>query len=86
MTLPLPPSQPIPTLKTDITPVNNAGPAASYGADDTVSWESAALRFPSLFTNDFGPAALLFPQPSLTTALSYGEDVTNSNGINSPPC
>ena len=38
------------------------------------SYSSAALRFPTLFNSDFGPSALLFPQPSITTPLSYGED------------
>ena len=51
----------------------------NYGANVAISWESVTLRFPPLFTNDFGPAALQFPQPSLTTVLSYGEDVTNSS-------
>ncbi|KAH8102781.1 hypothetical protein DFH11DRAFT_1494588, partial [Phellopilus nigrolimitatus] len=38
----------------------------------------AALSHP--FTNDFGPAALLFPQPSLANPPSYGED-TSSRAI-----
>ncbi|KAI5121480.1 hypothetical protein M0805_003936 [Coniferiporia weirii] len=46
----------------------------AYG--QTWNDSSMALRFPTLFTNDFGPAALLFPQPSLVTALSYGEDAS----------
>ena len=37
------------------------------------------LRFPSLFSNDFGPSALLSVQPSLSAAMNYGEDVTNSS-------
>lgn len=36
------------------------------------------LRFPSLFSNDFGPSALLSVQPSLSSAMNYGEDVTNT--------
>ncbi|KAA1475739.1 hypothetical protein DENSPDRAFT_784052 [Dentipellis sp. KUC8613] len=39
----------------------------------------ASLRFPSLFSNDFGPAALLYPSPSLTNGMSYGEGVRNNN-------
>ena len=39
------------------------------------SWNDGTLRFPSLFTDDFGPAALLFPQPSLGISMSYGEDI-----------
>ncbi|KAH0833816.1 hypothetical protein J3R83DRAFT_10977 [Lanmaoa asiatica] len=37
------------------------------------------LRFPSLFSNDFGPSALLSMQPSLSSAMNYGEDVTNTS-------
>lgn len=32
-----------------------------------------ALRFPSLFTSDFGPSALLDPAPSVTPSINYGE-------------
>ncbi|KAH8105711.1 hypothetical protein DFH11DRAFT_1550220 [Phellopilus nigrolimitatus] len=42
--------------------------------------QSSTLRFPPLFTNDFGPATLLFPQPSLANPLPYGED-TSSRAI-----
>ncbi|KAG6867543.1 hypothetical protein C0993_001411 [Termitomyces sp. T159_Od127] len=35
-----------------------------------------ALRFPSIFANDFGPSALLDPAPSLTTSISYGEGLS----------
>ncbi|KAI5999944.1 hypothetical protein EDD15DRAFT_2160144 [Pisolithus albus] len=34
------------------------------------------LKFPSLFSNDFGPSALLSASPTLTTPMNYGEDVT----------
>ena len=44
--------------QTDTTSTNNANSTMNYGADVTVSWESAALRFPSLFTNDFSPTAV----------------------------
>ncbi|KAF9074332.1 hypothetical protein BDP27DRAFT_1416219 [Rhodocollybia butyracea] len=37
-----------------------------------------SLRFPPLFSNDFGPAALLYPSPTLTTPMNYGE------GLNAP--
>ncbi|KAG6818666.1 hypothetical protein H0H93_003012 [Arthromyces matolae] len=33
----------------------------------------SALRFPSLFNNDFGPSALLHATPSVTTSMNYGE-------------
>ncbi|KAG6886695.1 hypothetical protein C0992_002785 [Termitomyces sp. T32_za158] len=35
-----------------------------------------SLRFPSLFTSDFGPSALLDPAPSLTTPVNYGEGLS----------
>ncbi|KIJ12312.1 GATA zinc finger transcription factor [Paxillus involutus ATCC 200175] len=38
-----------------------------------------SLKFPSLFSSDFGPSALLFPQPSFSNAMNYGEDVTNTS-------
>ena len=37
------------------------------------------FRFPSLFSNDFGPSALLSVQPSLSSAMNYGEDVTTAS-------
>lgn len=41
---------------------------------------SASLRFPSLFSNDFGPSALLYPSPTLTNVMTYGEGLnTNAN-------
>jgi GATA-binding protein, other eukaryote len=33
-----------------------------------------SLRFPSLFSNDFGPSALLNSTPTLTTRMNYGEE------------
>ncbi|KAH7906241.1 hypothetical protein BJ138DRAFT_990200, partial [Hygrophoropsis aurantiaca] len=41
--------------------------------------DSSSLRFPSLFSNDFGPSALLYPSPTLTTPMNYGEGVSNSS-------
>ncbi|KAE9401777.1 hypothetical protein BT96DRAFT_593949 [Gymnopus androsaceus JB14] len=40
--------------------------------------EDFSLRFPPLFSSDFGPAALLYPAPTLTTHMNYGE------GLNAP--
>ena len=42
--------------------------------------DSAAqfLRFPSLFSSDFGPSALLYPTPTLTTPMNYGEGLNTS--------
>ncbi|KAI0321928.1 hypothetical protein OF83DRAFT_1080557 [Amylostereum chailletii] len=42
----------------------------------------ASLRFPSLFSSDFAPAALLHASPSLTNGMSYGEGVRgNANSL-----
>ena len=42
-----------PNTPTDISSINEVNSTTNYGADIADSWESAALRFPSLFTNDF---------------------------------
>jgi len=34
---------------------------------------SQALHFPSLFNDSFGPSALLYTAPTLTTTMPYGE-------------
>ncbi|KAG7087835.1 hypothetical protein E1B28_013773 [Marasmius oreades] len=41
--------------------------------------EPLALRFPPIFSNDFGPSALLYPSPSLTTRMNYGEGLNPSS-------
>ena len=41
-------------------------------------YATTSLRFPSLFSSDFGPSALLYPTPTLTNVMTYGEG-TNSN-------
>lgn len=40
--------------------------------------QDAFLRFPSLFSSDFGPSALLYPTPTLTNPMNYGEGVRHS--------
>jgi hypothetical protein len=40
---------------------------------------SQILRLPSLFSNDFGPSALLYPTPTLTTPMNYGEGLNTSS-------
>ncbi|KIK66450.1 hypothetical protein GYMLUDRAFT_239399 [Collybiopsis luxurians FD-317 M1] len=40
------------------------------------------LRFPPLFSSDFGPAALLNPSPTLTTSMNYGEGLNAANPAN----
>ncbi|KAH8114979.1 hypothetical protein DFH11DRAFT_1840926 [Phellopilus nigrolimitatus] len=72
------PSPPPTPADDDAAAVHTASGLSAYGQ----SWNDngSTLRFPTLFTNDFGPAALLFPQPSLANPLSYGED-TSSRAI-----
>ncbi|KZV75850.1 hypothetical protein PENSPDRAFT_623952 [Peniophora sp. CONT] len=41
--------------------------------------EFEALRFPSYFSSDFGPAALLYAAPTLANGNSYGEGVRSSS-------
>ncbi|KAH9927378.1 hypothetical protein B0H21DRAFT_134212 [Amylocystis lapponica] len=63
-------------------PLTQRGRKPTAATNDTHSaapsediYSSASLRFPSLFSNDFGPAALLYPTPTLTTPMTYGEGV-----------
>ncbi|EPQ55988.1 hypothetical protein GLOTRDRAFT_18412, partial [Gloeophyllum trabeum ATCC 11539] len=54
--------------------------------DDTQEQDTSSppsLRFPSLFTSDFGPAALLYPTPTLSTSLNYGEGVNQNTSSDS---
>lgn len=52
---------------------------ADGGQPDTDDY-NASLRFPSLFNNDFGPSALLYPSPSVTNGMTYGEGVRGNSG------
>jgi GATA-binding protein, other eukaryote len=47
-------------------------------ATTSANSQDALLRFPSLFSNDFGPSALLYPTPTLTTSMNYGEGVRHT--------
>jgi len=47
-------------------------------ATNGASLQDAFLRFPTLFSSDFGPSALLFPTPTLTNPMNYGEGVRHS--------
>jgi hypothetical protein len=51
---------------------------ATSVATTSANPHSAALRFPSLFSNDFGPSALLFPSPTVTNPMNYGEGVRHT--------
>ena len=43
---------------------------------------SSSLHFPALFSDSFGPSALLYPSPTLTTPMSYGEGFNPSGSTN----
>ncbi|CAL1698472.1 unnamed protein product [Somion occarium] len=49
-----------------------ANDSLNASSDD---YPSVSLHFPSIFSNDFGPAALLYPTPTLTNTMTYGEGV-----------
>ncbi|EJD04845.1 uncharacterized protein FOMMEDRAFT_27143 [Fomitiporia mediterranea MF3/22] len=64
-----------PTPPPDFSPDTNSYAQWSHDSNSVAdNNHSATIRFPTLFTSDFGPSALLFTQPSLVTSLSYGED------------
>ena len=44
----------------------------------STSHQDTLLRFPSLFSSDFGPSALLYPTPTVTNPMNYGEGVRHS--------
>lgn len=50
---------------------SNSDAHSTTSADDP--YASVALRFPTLFSTDFGPSALLNPTPTLTNVMTYGE-------------
>ncbi|PPQ69700.1 hypothetical protein CVT24_001200 [Panaeolus cyanescens] len=47
--------------------------ATAQSSSNTTSSNSQLLHFPPLFSNDFGPSALLYAAPTLTTSMNYGE-------------
>jgi GATA-binding protein len=49
-------------------------------ADSQIDPQNSSLLFPSLFSNDFNPTALLYPTPSHSTRLNYGEGVGATSG------
>jgi hypothetical protein len=57
-------------------PLTKRGRKPSVSAPDPqIDAQNSSLMFPSLFANDFNPTALLYPPPSLTTTMNYGEGV-----------
>lgn len=49
--------------------VTSSSPTSQYHP------QQAAVRLPSIFSNNFGPTAILYPSPSYATSSTYGEDV-----------
>ncbi|PFH49302.1 hypothetical protein AMATHDRAFT_76249 [Amanita thiersii Skay4041] len=70
-----------------VTTRSAAAAMTESGATHSLSSQSPShlLRFPSLFSNDFGPSALLFPAPTVTNSMNYGEGLnpssTNNDGF-----
>lgn len=73
--------QTLPLAQSDVdmgTPLTQRGRKSSIstqGSEALSEWsnEAATLRFPSLFTSDFGPTALLNPAPTVRSSVSYGD-------------
>ncbi|KAG5643654.1 hypothetical protein DXG03_000534 [Asterophora parasitica] len=57
---------------------NHKRPRDDDGNDKDPPRRNSLLRFPSLFSSDFGPSALLYPTPTLTTSINYGEGLNPS--------
>lgn len=64
-------------------PLTQRGRKLSATADanqpDTDDY-NASLCSPSLFNNGFGPSTLLYPSPSVTNDMTYGEGVRGNSG------
>ncbi|KZT08489.1 uncharacterized protein LAESUDRAFT_757724 [Laetiporus sulphureus 93-53] len=54
---------------------------ATANSDDI--FQSASLSFPTFFSDDFGPAALLYPTPTVTNPMTFGEGAISSFPRNS---
>ncbi|KAF8991295.1 hypothetical protein BDQ17DRAFT_1433165 [Cyathus striatus] len=50
----------------------------SISSASMASYVHHSLKFDSFFSNDFGPTALLFAQPTLTNSMNYGEGLNPS--------
>ncbi|KAJ3872814.1 hypothetical protein F5051DRAFT_310148, partial [Lentinula edodes] len=61
--------------KTSSTSSSNASRNNTFTNTRDAGTLPTTIRFPPLFSSDFGPAALLYPSPTLTTHMNYGEDL-----------
>ncbi|KAL0065597.1 hypothetical protein AAF712_007375 [Marasmius tenuissimus] len=75
---PLSPSSSNASSSSSSLSVSSGSPSTSESSVNSDS-EPQSLRFPTLFSNDFGPTALLYPSPSLTTRMNYGEGLNPSS-------
>ncbi|KAI3607043.1 siderophore biosynthesis regulatory protein [Moniliophthora roreri] len=88
--MPLSPSSSSGSLSSSSLSVSSASSATSASTSPSTSNDSSShsLKFPSLFSNDFGPSALLYPSPTLTTRMNYGEGLNptshQSDGFSIP--
>ena len=53
-------------------------PAAASLSGLDITIDGGSVHFPPIFSSDFGPSALLYPTPTLTNVMTYGEGL-NSN-------
>ncbi|KAF8622806.1 hypothetical protein AX15_006733 [Amanita polypyramis BW_CC] len=58
--------------------INSAPPPPIQPVSARPTQTSQSLRFPSIFSNDFGPSALLYPTPTVTNSMNYGEGLNAS--------
>ncbi|KAF8828883.1 hypothetical protein HHX47_DHR3001176 [Lentinula edodes] len=61
--------------KTSSTLYSNASRNNTFTNTRDAGTLPTTIRFPPLFSSDFGPAALLYPSPTLTTHINFGEDL-----------
>ncbi|KAJ3806206.1 hypothetical protein EV368DRAFT_4570, partial [Lentinula lateritia] len=69
--------------KTSSTSSSNASRNNTFTNTRDAGTLPTTIRFPPLFSSDFGPAALLYPSPTLTTHMNYDEDLVNNSGSHS---
>jgi len=66
------------TYHIQLDPQDAEDTATIAAATASACAQDALLRFPSIFSTDFGPSALLFPTPTITNPINYGEGVRHT--------
>ncbi|KXN82399.1 Box A-binding factor, partial [Leucoagaricus sp. SymC.cos] len=90
---PLAPGANLPVKKPDLKPspeftkrtratVRAQADDPSASTSTALSSSSHSLKFDSIFNQGFCPSALLFPAPTLTTSMNYGEGLNPSHASN----